>query len=303
MSRHSPETARAALRALLGRIPDKSGPVTELEKKCHSRDSYAVEELVLDLNGREPVPAVLVHPHTPGPWPVVLYNHAHGGEYHIGKTELLSGRSSLQPRPYADELTGAGYAALCIDHWAFGERAHRSEMDLFKEMLWHGQVMWGMMVFDSIRALDYLCARSDMHHNRIATMGISMGSTMAWWVAALDKRVEVCVDICCLTGFSALLEHNGLRGHGIYYFVPDLLTHFSTSSINALIAPRPHLACEGALDPLTPRDGLNAVDVDLKREYQKYSRPEAWELFVEECGHEETPGMRRKVIDWLRRWL
>ena len=56
-------------------------------------------------------------------------------------------------------------------------------------MLWHGQVMWGMMVYDSIRAVDYLVSRDDVDPGRIATMGISMGSTMAWWAAALDTRI------------------------------------------------------------------------------------------------------------------
>ena len=56
--------------------------------------------------------------------------------------------------------------------------------------------------------------------------------------AALDERVKVCVDICCLTDFQALIETRGLDGHGIYYYVPGLLKHFTTAQINALICPR-----------------------------------------------------------------
>ena len=69
------------------------------------------------------------------------------------------------------------------------------------KMLWEGQVMWGMMVYDSLRAIDYLVSRPDVDAARVATLGLSMGSTMAWWVAALDTRIKVCVDICCLTDF------------------------------------------------------------------------------------------------------
>ena len=67
--------------------------------------------------------------------------------------------------------------------------------------------MWGMMVYDSIRALDYLETRPDIDAGRIGTLGLSMGSTMAWWLAALDERVKVCVDLCCLTDFEALMAH------------------------------------------------------------------------------------------------
>ncbi len=103
----------------------------------------------------------------------------------------------------------------------FGERSHATEADTFKAMLWQGQVLWGMMVYDSLRALDFLTARPDVDPQRVGTLGMSMGSTMAWWLAALDTRLKVTVDINCLTDFQALLAENGLSRHGLYYFVPD----------------------------------------------------------------------------------
>ena len=116
---------------------------------------------------------------------------------------------------------------------------------MFKAMLRQGQVLWGMMVYDSIRALDFLLERPDVDRERIATLGISMGSTMAWWLAALDERIKVTVDICCLTDFRTLMEKKHLSAHGVYYFVPGLLKKFSTAQINALIAPRAHLGLAG----------------------------------------------------------
>ena len=105
-------------------------------------------------------------------------------------------------------------------------------------MLWQGQVLWGMMVYDSLRAIDVLADGRMWIRQRIATLGMSMGSTMAWWLAALDERVKVTVDICCLTDFQTLLANKALRLHGVYYYVPSLLEHFTTAQINALIAPR-----------------------------------------------------------------
>ena len=66
-------------------------------------------------------------------------------------------------------------------------------------MLWQGQVLWGMMVYDGLRALDFLLTRPEVDPQRIATLGMSMGSTMAWWLGALDERIKVTVDINCLT--------------------------------------------------------------------------------------------------------
>jgi dienelactone hydrolase len=234
---------------------------------------------------------------------VILYNHAHGGEYAIGKEELFTQRRFMQA-PYGPVLTGEGYAVLCIDHWAFGKRAKRTESDLFKHMLWRGQVMWGRMVYDSLRAIDYLISRPDVDANRIATLGMSMGSTMAWWIAALDTRIKVCVDLCCLTDFDALIEEDNLRGHGLYYFVPGLLKHFSAAEINALIAPRPHLSLAGNRDALTPAFGLERIDQALKQAYADAGAPDdAWMMVREDVGHQETPAMRAAVLGFLKRWL
>jgi cephalosporin-C deacetylase-like acetyl esterase len=223
------ESRRQELYSLLGDLPDRDHPVSWKVLSVTREKTYTLERLLLDLNGIEAVPAHLVRPLADGPYPCMLYNHAHGGDYQLGKDELIRGRSILQQPPYAQALAERGIAALCIDTWLFGERSGRTESELFKHMLWHGQVLWGMMVFDSLRAVDYLCSRPDINAARIGTMGLSMGSTMAWWLAALDTRLKVCVDLCCLTDFQALIEARGLDRHGIYYYVPSLLKHFTTT--------------------------------------------------------------------------
>ena len=292
------------LYSLLGDLPPRDRPVSAELVAEEDRPGYVLEILTLDLNGIEPVPAYFVRPkHGSGPRPTILYNHAHGGEFRIGKEELVSGRDALQKPPYADVLTSMGFNALCIDTWCFGHRWGRTESAIFKEMLWRGQVLWGMMVYDSIKAVDYLASRPDVDASRIGTLGLSMGSTMAWWTAALDDRIACCVDICCLTDFDALIDVRGLDAHGIYYYVPGLLKEWSTSKINALIAPRPHLSLAGIYDVLTPPHGLDRIECDLKKVYSDAGCPDAWRLVRYPCGHVETHAMRREVIKWLKRWL
>jgi dienelactone hydrolase len=296
--------ARHLLYSLLGDLPDmESSPVVRVVD-VNEHAGLRIETLVLDLNGIEAVPAHFVRPSgSARRLPVVLYNHAHGGDYELGKDELLRGRPALQEPPYGFALAGAGYAALCIDTWLFGERRGRTESELFKQMLWQGQVLWGMMIYDSLRAVDYLATREDVDANRIGTLGLSMGSTMAWWIAALDTRIKVCVDLCCLTDYEALIAARGLDGHGIYYYVPNLLKHFSTSDINALIAPRPHLALAGNYDPLTPPEGLSRIDNDLRTVYAEADAADAWKMIRYETGHFETAHMRAEVMTYLDTWL
>jgi dienelactone hydrolase len=303
-SRRRAPDRRAELYGLLGALPDRGRPVHGTKRGEAERDGYVLETWDLDLNGIETVPAYLARPRSvAGRVPGVLFNHSHGGGYTIGKKEFVEGRSYLQPVPYAKVLTDLGYVALCIDAWVFGERSHTSESDMFKAMLWRGQVLWGMMVYDSLRALDFLVERPDVDAERIGTLGMSMGSTMAWWLAALDPRIKVTVDINCLTDFHTLLAKKGLSLHGLYYFVPDLLTHFTTAQINALIAPRPHLGLAGLQDTLTPVEGLDLIDRELQQVYAAAGHPEHWRLLRYDVAHVETPEGRQEIIRFLQRFM
>ena len=298
------DTRRRELYALLGELPARSRPISGKKRSEEERDGYLLETWDLDLNGIESVPAYVARPKSASArLPGVLFNHSHGGGYKIGKLEFVDGRSYLQPVPYARELTGLGYVALAIDHWVFGERSHTSEPDMFKEMLWKGQVLWGMMVYDSLRAMDFLVQRPDVDPARIATLGISMGSTMAWWLAALDERVKVTVDLCCLTDFQTLIAKKNLSAHGVYYFVPGLLKHFTTAQINALIAPRAHLGLAGLQDKLTPVEGLDLIDAELKKVYAEQGHPERWKLLRYDVGHQETAEGRQEIVKFLKQNL
>jgi acetyl esterase/lipase len=300
----SPGADRARLRALLGELPDPARPIAAEWRGEEEREGYVLESWVLDLNGLEPVPALVARPRRLArPAPAILFHHSHGGGYEIGKRELVEGRSYLQPEPYAAALTREGWIAVAIDHWCFGERAKEPELETFEAMLWQGRVLWGMMVHDSLRALDWLAARDDVDRARIGSLGMSMGSTMAQWVAALDERVKATVDLCCLTDWHTLLAEKGLRGHGIYYYVPALLRHFTTARLNALAAPRAHLAIAGLRDPLTPPAGLERVDLELRAAYAAAGHPERWRLLRQDVGHEETAEARAEAIAFFRRHL
>ncbi len=295
---------RRELYELLGDLPPRERPIRADLLRTEERPGYVLEKLSLDLNGLEAVPAYFVRPrNASGPLPAMVYQHSHGGNYARGKQELIEVCRYLHQPPYADFLAAEGICALCIDTWCFGERATRSEMDTFKSMLWHGQVLWGMMVYDALRAAEYLRSRPEVDAHRVGTCGMSMGSSLSQWVAALDEHIRACVDICCLTDYQALIDTNGLERHGIYYYVPSLLKHFTAAQINALTAPRPHLSLAGEFDPLTPAAGLDRIESELREVYARQGAPEHWRLQRYPVSHQETPAMREEVRQFLRRYL
>lgn len=289
---------------MLGDLPERNRPVKVLNSAHLSNENYEIEKLLLDLNGKEAVPAYFIKPRgAAGKLPAILYNHSHGGLYKLGKDEVIKGVSYETTPPYAEALTKMGYAVLCIDNWGFGERSTLSENEIALEMLWKGEVLWGMRVYDSIKAVDYLVSRPDVDASKIGTIGMSMGSTMAWWVAALDIRIKVCVDICCLTDFQTLIEKRNYDMHGLYYYVPGLFKYFTTPKINGLIAPRAHLGLAGNRDELTPRKGLDRIDAELKIIYSELGVPDAWKLLRYDVGHQETTEMRREILKFFKEKL
>lgn len=298
------ESKRQKLISLLGDLPNQNDEIIVKKIKEENKGSYILEFLLLGLNGNELVPAYFARPKDEGrKRPVVLFNHSHGGNYHIGKIELIQSSDYLQETPYAQELTDMGYGVLCIDMWGFGERRGMSQTEIFKEMLWNGQVMWGMMIYDSIRAVDYLMMREDVDSARIATLGMSMGGLMAWWLSAIDERIKVCIDISAQVDAQSLVDNRGLDCHGIYYYVPALLKYFQTADIQKLIAPRPHLSAVGNHDRLTPYEGLRVIEESLKQTYEIAGRPEHWMMARFNCGHIETAGMRAEVCLFLKKFL
>ncbi len=293
--------ARELLMSLLGISPAEA-PVARLVSRQES-EHYTLERLVLEgPNGGIPALFTLPRRGKP-PYPAVLFNHSHGGFYELGKREFAHGNVYLVSPPYAQALAERGFAALCIDQLNFGERHGKSESHLFKELLWRGQVMWGLMVQESLSALAYLEQRSEVDARRLATLGISMGSTMSWWLGALDERVRVVVELCCLTDYHELIASGGVDHHSLYYYVPGLLRHFTSAEILTLIAPRPLLSLAGNQDPLTPARGLDRLGAALEQAYAAAGASEAFRMIREEHGHFETHAMRAAALAWLERWL
>jgi Abhydrolase family len=298
---------RKELWGLLGDLPWDYKPRPPKVVSVEQHPGYRLERLILDLNGLEPVPALLLIPDKrQDPAPGLLFIHWHGGMYDLGKEQLLLG-TKVQPA-YAPVCAEKGLVTLAIDSWCFGERKHEKdghtgEEDTFKLMLWRGRVLWGMMMFDELRALDYLASRPEVDPHRLGAFGMSMGSTKSWWLAALDPRISICIDLCCLTDFEELIKAHNLRGHGIYYYVPSLLKHFESAQINELIVPRPRLSLNGRKDTLTPPRGVEYIRDHLYPLYKKFGRAEDCRIELFDCPHQELPQMRELVLAWMDRYL
>ena len=82
-----------------------------------------------------------------------------------------------------------------------------------------------------------------------------------------------------------------------------VLKHFQAHDINALIAPRPRLSLNGRKDLLTPPAGVERIRDHVLPLYAKYGKKEDCRIELFDCGHEETPEMRKLVLEAFDRYL
>ncbi|MCG3267376.1 alpha/beta hydrolase [Yoonia sp. I 8.24] len=263
---------------------------------------WQIEHLIFRAgNGTgEDIPAYFLRPQTGHrPVPALVYVHAHGNNYQIGGVELTAGRPALQG-PYAPDLVRAGIAALSFDLPAFGARQHPTEAARAKAHLWQGQTLFGQMLAELMTAVDFLGAHPAVAADRIGALGFSMGSTLAWWLAALDTRIRATSASCSFADLASLVATGEHDRHGIYMTVPGLLPLARSGQIAGLAAPRALQICVGLQDWSTPKAAFDLARVDLERAYQTVSTVEQLQFHVEPTsGHVVTTEMRAAVLEFL----
>lgn len=265
---------------------------------------HVVETLAFHMEGVGPVRGFLTRPAAAsGRLPAILYAHSHGGEYGIGARELLDGRTYLLT-PLGPVFARAGYVTLCIDMPTFGDRSNVTESAAAKALLWYGRSLIGQMLGEQAAALSYLRRRDDVDPARVGMFGISLGSTLAYWLAAVDPRLAAIAHLCCYADYETLIELGAHDGHGIYLVVPGLLNETSTGEIAGLVAPRPQLICVGDEDALTPPLSVDRALPATRHGYAAAGAGEALQVYRQPgVRHQETAEMRQRVLEFFARTL
>jgi dienelactone hydrolase len=296
------DKARRKLRCLLGDIPRPALSVAD--RQPITADGFQAERMTL-AGGDGPIRALLAGP--TGDWnalPALLYSHAHGDRHDIGASELLEGRPAIPPPGWGEVLARAGIISLCIDLPCFGERAYEPESLAAKRHLWRGTTLFGQMLAELGGAFDLLLRMDGVDPARIGVMGLSMGATLAFWLAALEPRIQAVAHICCFADLETLVASGAHDLHGPYMTVPGLLPVFRTGEIAGLVAPRPQLIRLGADDPLTPPAAVEVAVGDARAAYAAAGASERLDVRVEPgVDHRETPTMRRDVLTFFVREL
>ena len=303
---------REGLSLRLGHLPLLGSRVGGDILKEESHALGWAQKIKIDNGTPHGMPAWFLSPRDgSNPGPAILWLHWHGGEYAVGKQEIFEDLHT--PESPVQCFLRMGWSVLCADAYGFGERNGRDqesggdfdqegEHTLFKTFLWQGSSLWGRMLWDDRLAFHYLCNRPEVNAKQVIAVGVSMGATRAQWLLAFEDALAGAISMACAVRYRHLLAQNGLKHHGMYFFVPGLVEYCDLELILALGAPRPHLLLNGQADSLSPTSGIRKAVNLASQIYALYGQESALDsVLLEKVKHEVNPSMWDAMKTWCGR--
>jgi len=283
---------RERLAGMLGLSPPPARtPLAARTVGVLEREGYRVEKVVFESRPGFPVSAnVYVPAGSAGGArrPAVLCPTGH---WDLGKAEPV-----VQERCIG--LVLQGYVALTYDPFGQGERDvdGNDHHEYFRSIL-VGRNNMSFMVWDTVRALDYLLERPDVDPERIACTGASGGGLNTLYAAAFDERIRVAVPAVYVTRLREFLETR--HPHCPCSHVNGLAGEMDMGDVAALIAPRPLLLLTAARDASFTPAGARAAADQARGAYALYGA--AGDIAVRELGGEHDYGraMREALYGFL----
>jgi dienelactone hydrolase len=198
---------------VIGGLPSQRTPLNARIVDTVRMDGYRIEKVIFESVPGLHVTALVYVPDAPaGPKPAVLVACGHSP----------LGKAFVNYQNIAGRLAKRGYVVICWDPVGQGERSqfwdaarHRSRYNMVcgeHAILGNlatlaGTSLTRWMVWDGIRAVDYLLTRPDVDPKRLAITGTSGGGFQSLWVGALDPRISVVAPSAFVTALPARMAN------------------------------------------------------------------------------------------------
>ncbi|MCI0332352.1 MAG: acetylxylan esterase [Planctomycetes bacterium] len=288
------------LRETLGNFPWENRP--SLNARITGRldhGDHVVEKVLYEsLPGLYVTALAYVPKNVPGRLPAVICVNGHWPD--AKATELIQRRCM--------GLARMGVIAFCQDVIGTGERQAFAGSP---PQNYHGffrgaaprivdRTLQGYVMFECIRALDYLRARDDVDPDRIICTGASGGGMQSMFFAALDERLAGAVPVCYISSYES---HMGATA--CVCEVPAGILRYSNQwEILALHAPRPLFCIAASRDvPVFQPEPMLSTLEKTRGVYNLYDEDELVTSAVVDSGHDYNTEMRELLYRHVARHL
>ncbi|MDR0569304.1 MAG: dienelactone hydrolase family protein [Spirochaetaceae bacterium] len=203
--------------------------------------------------------------------------------------EFTQGLAGKTPGSYAYI---EAYNTFCRDH----------ETMIAKSLFMAGTTWTGVMLYETMRAVDYLFTRSDVDHSRIGCGGFSGGGEQAIYLTGMDERIKCSVCVCFMTTFAQTVKRN-IQSHTWMFHLPHLANLMDFPDVAALSGGVPLLVQYGEQDPLFSDAGKQESREKLQKIYGKMGFPERYAGRFYAGGHQFDCAMQDDAFAWFDTWL
>lgn len=302
------EWIKETLLKAVGPFPAKT-PLNAKVLRVVNKGDYRVEHIVYESQLQFYVTSSLFIPASlkkRDKAPVVIYCSGHSEDGY---------RSDVYQHVILN-LVKKGFIVFAFDPVGQGERLEYYDLEKNKSMVGGptaehsypgtqafitGSSQARYMIWDGIRAVDYLLTRKEVDPSRIGITGRSGGGTQSAYIAAFDDRIKAAAPECYITSFTRLLQSigpqdaeqnffNGIR-HGLDH--ADLLL---------VRAPKPALMITTTRDMFSIQ-GARETEREVKRLYEAYGKAENFARVEDDAPHASTKKNREAMYAFFQKFL
>ena len=294
---------RAKVLALIGGLPDYSGPLNARVTGKLERSRYVVENVIFESLPKFYVTANLYRPKAAGKYPGVLLPLGHWD----------NGKPAVQR--IAANLALKGFVVLAYDPVGQGERLQaydaRTRASLAggstgqhfqagAQAIIAGENFARYRIWDAKRALDYLVSRPEVETGKIGCTGCSGGGTITTYISALDPRITVAAPACYINTWHKLFT--GPTGDSEQSFPNFLASGLDVMDYIELFAPKPWLM-SSTVDDFFPIEGARYAYEEARNWYRVFGAEDRIRWAIGPGGHGTPLQVREAIYEWFIRWL
>ena len=185
---------------------------------------------------------------------------------------------------------------------AYNEFTSAHEHVIAKTLTEAGTTWPGMMLYDDMRAVDFLLTQPHVDAGNIGCGGLSGGGLRTVFLAAMDKRVKcsVCVGFMSTSAEFALYK---VQTHTWMMYLPGLTNLMDFTDFYSLHGKKPTMVLYDEDDELFTPKGQHGADERLRNIYEMMGAPELYSGHFYPGPHKYDLEMQETAFAFYDKWM
>ena len=302
------EIIRKTLSEIVGAFPEKTPPNAKISRIV-DKENYRIEHIIFESQPGFYVTSSLYIPSglkKNSKTPAILYCSGHSNEGY---------RNTVYQQVILN-LVKKNFIVFAFDPVGQGERLEyfdpKVEKSIFRgptiehsypgsQLFITGSSMARYMIWDGIRAVDYLLTRKEVDPARIGITGRSGGGTQSSYIAAFDNRIAAAAPECYLTNFTRLLQTSG-ASDAEQNFYKCILKGYDQPDLLLVRAPKPALMITTTRDIFSIQ-GVRETEKQVSLIYKAYGKENNFIRTEDDAGHASTKKNREAMYAFFQKFL